>query len=133
MIVLDTHILVWWVNGDDRLSKAAKAAIGHEQSATDGLILLSAISAWEIAMLIEKDRLTLTMSLDDWLVTVTEIDGVRFVPVDVDIGIQATRLPGEFHKDPADRMIVALARHLNVPLVTADEKIRAYKHVRSVW
>lgn len=133
MIVLDTHALVWWVNGDSRLSKRAKTAIEREQRAEDGLILISAISAWEIAMLIEKGRLTLTMSVDDWLDVVSEVEGVRFVPVDVAIGVQSTRLPGEFHKDPADRMIVSLARHLNAPLLTADEKIRAYKHVRSVW
>lgn len=133
MILLDTHVLLWWVNGDSQLSSQAKAAIEREQASDEGQILVSAISAWEIAMLVEKGRLTLTMSVDDWLDTVSEIDGVRFVSVDVAVSIQSTRLPGEFHKDPADRMIVSLARHLNVPLVTADEKIRAYKHVRSVW
>lgn len=133
MIVLDTHVLVWWVNGDSQLSENARAAIEHEQKAENGLILISAISAWEVAMLIEKGRLALSMSVDDWLDVVAEIESVRFVPLDVAVGVQATRLPGDFHKDPADRMIVSLARHLNAPLVTADEKIRAYKHVRSVW
>ncbi|AWN17512.1 hypothetical protein SALB1_3318 [Salinisphaera sp. LB1] len=84
-------------------------------------------------MLVKAERLTLTMALDDWLETVSAIDGVRFVPLDNDVGVESTRLPGEFHTDPADRMIVALARHLNVPLVTADTKIRAYKHVHSTW
>ncbi|UZJ43105.1 type II toxin-antitoxin system VapC family toxin [Marinimicrobium sp. C6131] len=133
MIVLDTHVLVWWVNGDSQLSENARAAIEHEQKAENGLILISAISAWEVAMLIEKGRLALSMSVDDWLDVVAEIESVRFVPLDVAVGVQATRLPGDFHKDPADRMIVSLARHLNAPLVTADEKIRAYKHVRSIW
>ncbi len=133
MIVLDTHVLVWWVNGDSQLSEDARAAIEHERKAEDGLILISAISAWEIAMLIEKGRLALSMSVDDWLDVVAEVEGVRFVPLDVTVGVQATRLPGDFHKDPADRMIVSLARHLNALLVTADEKIRSYKHVRSVW
>ncbi len=133
MIVLDTHVLVWWVNGDSQLSENARAAIEHEQKAENGLILISAISAWEVAMLIEKGRLALSMSVDDWLDVVAEIESVRFMPLDVAVGVQATRLPGDFHKDPADRMIVSLARHLNAPLVTADEKIRAYKHVRSIW
>ncbi|WP_024461211.1 type II toxin-antitoxin system VapC family toxin [Marinimicrobium sp. LS-A18] len=133
MIVLDTHVLVWWVNGDSQLSENARAAIEHEQTSENGLILISAISAWEVAMLIEKGRLALSMSVDDWLDVVAEIESVRFVPLDVAVGVQATRLPGDFHKDPADRMIVSLARHLNAPLVTADEKIRAYKHVRSIW
>mgnify|MGYP001481512088 FL=1 len=133
MIVLDTHVLVWWVNGDSQLSENARAAIEHEQTSENGLILISAISAWEVAMLIEKGRLALSMSVDDWLDVVAEIESVRFMPLDVAVSVQATRLPGDFHKDPADRMIVSLARHLNAPLVTADEKIRAYKHVRSIW
>ncbi|WP_109994799.1 type II toxin-antitoxin system VapC family toxin [Salinisphaera sp. LB1] len=133
MIVLDTHVLVWWVTGDRQLSPHAKTAIETERSAADGIVLVSAISAWEIAMLVKAERLTLTMALDDWLETVSAIDGVRFVPLDNDVGVESTRLPGEFHTDPADRMIVALARHLNVPLVTADTKIRAYKHVHSTW
>ena len=58
---------------------------------------------------------------------------MRFVPIDVATAVESTRLPGEFHKDPADRMIVALARHLNVDLISADEKIGEYRHVRSVW
>ena len=133
MIVLDTHALIWWVNGDSQLSLNAKTAIDHEQQDEDGIILVSAISAWEIALLVGRDRLTLGMNLDDWLETVRDIEGVRFVPVDEVVGVESTRLPGDFHKDPADRMITALARHFNVPLVTADENIRAYKHVRSIW
>lgn len=133
MIVLDTHALIGWVNGDSSLSTPASLAIQKEQEDEDGLILVSAISAWEIAMLVDKGRIALTMDVDDWLDVVKDIDGLRFVPVDNDIAVQSTRLPGDFHKDPADRMIVALARHVNAPLVTADEKIRAYKHVRTVW
>lgn len=73
------------------------------------------------------------MEVDDWLELAGEIDGLRFVPIDIEVAVQSTRLPGDFHKDPADRMIVALARHMNAAVVTADEKIRAYKHVRSIW
>nr|WP_239549567.1 type II toxin-antitoxin system VapC family toxin [Alloalcanivorax marinus] len=130
---MDTHVLVWWVNGGDELSTDARGEIEREQAVDDGLILVSSISAWEIAMLVSRDRLTLTMNIDDWLETVGQIPAVRFVPVDNDVGVESTRLPGEFHKDPADRLIVALARHLNSALVTADEKIRAYRHVRTVW
>ena len=133
MIVLDTHALVWWVNGDSELSASAKKAIAKEVDGENGLILVSCISSWEISLLIQKGRLTLATNVDDWLATVAEIDGVRFVPIDNDIAIQSTRLPGEFHLDPADRMIVALARHVSAPLVTADTKIRSYKHVRTIW
>lgn len=133
MIVLDTHVLVWWVNGGDELSTAAKEAIESEMVDEAGIILISSISAWEIALLIQKERLTLATSIDDWLAAVAEIDGVRFVPVENEVAIQSTRLPGEFHPDPADRMIVALARHVSAPLITADGRIRSYKHVRTIW
>ncbi len=133
MIVLDTHVLVWWVNGGEQLSTAAQDAIAHELRLDSGLVLMSSITAWEIALLVQKSRLALSTGTDEWLDTVATIEGVRFVPVDNDVAVQATRLPGEFHPDPADRMIVALARHLAAPLVTADHKIREYKHVRTIW
>ena len=132
MIVLDTHALIWWVDGDDRLSLGAREAIEDELRGRQQL-LISAISAWEIAMLIEKGRLVLTMDTEDWLATVEAIEGVVFVPVDQAVAVQSVRLPGAFHPDPADRMIVALARHHAVPLVTADAKIQAYRHVQTVW
>ena len=133
MIVLDTHAVLWWVNGDPQLSPNAHAAIEQELRGGGGVILISAITAWEIALLLEKGRITLSMGIDDWLDTVEEIEGVRIVPVDVATAVESTRLPGEFHKDPADRMIVALARHFNAVLVTADEKINDYRHVKTVW
>lgn len=133
MIVLDTHALLWWVNGDALLSQAALDTITQELEAENGEVLISAITAWEIALLVEKGRLSLSMHIDDWLDTVSDIDGVSFVPLDVATLVESTRLPGEFHKDPADRMIVSLARHLNVLLVTADNKISSYRHVRTHW
>ncbi len=131
MIVLDTHTLVWWVNGDAMLSKKAKAAIDGERDG--GQIIVSAISAWEIAMLVEREKLVLSMDVESWLATVLEIDGLRFWPVDVEISTKSVRLPGDFHKDPADRMIVATARKLSVALVTKDDKIRDYAHVKTIW
>lgn len=133
MIVLDTHAVLWWVNGDPQLSSNAHAAIEQELRGDGGVILISAITAWEIALLLEKGRITLSMGIDDWLDTVEEIEGVRIVPIDIATAVESTRLPGEFHKDPADRMIVALARHFNAVLVTADEKINDYRHVKTVW
>ena len=131
MIVLDTHTLVWWVTGDAALSKKAKSVIEREQDG--GEIILSAISAWEITMLVEKDRLVLSMDVSSWLATVAEIEGVKFLPVDVEIANKSVVLPGDFHKDPADRMIVATARKLAVPVVTKDEKIQSYPHVKTIW
>lgn len=132
MIVLDTHALVWWVNGDSALSRAAGQAIEKERK-RQGEIIISSISAWEIAMLIQKERLVLSMDVETWLRAVTEVPGVRFIPVDNDAAVESTRLPGRFHKDPADRLIVALARTLSAPLVTSDRRIRGYRHVKTIW
>jgi len=131
VIVLDTHTLVWWVSGDPLLSKRARTAIEREQP--DGDIIVSSISAWEIAMLVERGKLVLSMDVASWLSTVAQIDAVHFLPVDVEVATKSVDLPGDFHKDPADRMIVATARKLAVPLVTKDDKIRAYAHVKTVW
>ena len=133
MIVLDTHVLVWWVTDDARLSGPARDALDRESVAPDGQILVSVITAWEIAMLQQRSRLVLSMELDEWLTAVASIERVSFVPVSTRVAVQSTQLPGEFHKDPADRIIVALARELNAPLLSADEKIRNYAHVRSIW
>ena len=129
MIVLDTHALVWWVTDDPTLSKKAKAIIEREQAA--GEIVVSSISAWEIAMLVEHEKLVLSVDVSTWLAMAAEI--ARFVPVDVDVAVKSVQLPGKFHKDPADRMIVATARKFAAPLVTKDEKIRAYRHVKTIW
>lgn len=131
MIVLDTHALVWWVAGDSQLSRPAREAI--EAEAQNGEILVSAISAWEVAMLAKAGRLALTMDVGAWLDTVAEVSAIRFVPVDVRISVHSVDLPGEFHKDPADRIIVATARHHSVPLISADLKIRDYPHVQTIW
>jgi PIN domain nuclease of toxin-antitoxin system len=131
VIVLDTHTLVWWVTNDSSLSKKARAAIERERAG--GEIVVSAISAWEIAMLVERETLAFSMDVESWLATVQQIPGVRFAPIDVDISTKSVRLPGEFHKDPADRLIVATARKFGVPLVTKDLKIRAYAHVKTIW
>ncbi|MBL4900599.1 MAG: type II toxin-antitoxin system VapC family toxin [Colwellia sp.] len=132
MLVIDTHVLVWFVNGSKELSTTAKKAI-EAVLAKDGEIIISSISAWEISMLIEKKRLVLSMDIESWLGQAEQIEGFRFMPVDNEIGYKSTMLPGEFHKDPADRIIVATARKLAVPLVTADEKIRDYEHVKTIW
>jgi PIN domain nuclease of toxin-antitoxin system len=121
IVVIDTHILLWWVSGSESLSATAASALDNTLS-NGGEVLISSISAWEISMLITKGRLVLTMEVESWLREVAQIEGTRFVPIDNEIAIKSTTLPGSFHKDPADRMIVATARKMAVPLVTADKK-----------
>lgn len=132
MIVLDTHAVLWWANGERvQLSAAAAAAIDAELDG--GQILVSSMSAWELAMLVERGRVALSMDIASWLDTLSRIDAVQMVPVDSEIAVKSVQLPGDFHKDPADRIIVATARKFAAPLVSADEKIRAYPHVRAIW
>ena len=133
MIVLDTHALVWWVSGDNRLLSATARATISKEEANEASMIVSAISAWEIAILVQKSRLVLSMDVEEWLDHVASLPPIRFVPVDRQTAVQSVRLPGEFHADPADRIIVATARRLNVPLVSGDSKIRDYPHVRSIW
>lgn len=133
MIVIDTHILLWWASEEqsNRLSVAAKSAM--DAATNDGRIFISSASAWEIGVLVARQRIGLSKDVLVWLETIGRVPAVQFVPVDNTIAIRSTRLPGSFHKDPGDRYIVATALQLSVPLVTADEKILAYPHVRTIW
>ncbi|GJJ02707.1 twitching motility protein PilT [Duganella rhizosphaerae] len=131
MIMLDTHALIWWRDSSARLSPNAKAAIAQE--AQDGKIGISAFSFWEIALLVEHNRLRLPLDLASWLAAVEAIDRMRFIPVDNEIAVTSVQLPPGLHKDPADRIIVATAILFDIPIVTADQKIRAYPHVQTIW
>lgn len=139
MILLDTHVLIWWANGDrQRLSAAALEAIDQEiESArlpggTPGL-LVSAISGWEVAMLVNRGRLALSLDVERWLTLLAGHPAVRMVALEPAVAVEATRLPEPFHADPADRFLVAQARALAIPLLSADSKIRSYAHVNSFW
>jgi len=131
MIALDTHALIWWVSGGRQLGRRARKAL--EAEGEDGRIIVSAISAWEIAMLVRTGRLALTMDVTTWLDITAQLPAVSIVPIDAPIAVQSVELPGDFHKDPADRLIVATARHYGAPLATADAKIQAYPHVQTIW
>jgi PIN domain nuclease of toxin-antitoxin system len=132
VIVLDTHVLLWWANGSTGLlSTPALTALDTARS--ESQVLVSAITAWEIAMLVQNGRIELAFDLDVWLNTVRAIDRLRFVPIDPEIAVASVRLPGDLHRDPADRFIVATAHRFGAHLMTADEKLRAYPHVVTVW
>lgn len=131
MIVLDTHVLLWWVSNPEKLSKKARSTI--EKTISEGSIYISSISAWEIAMLVERKRLALTMDVKDWITRCEAIPYIKFVPVTNGIAIKAVQLQGEIHNDPADRIIVATALSMGVTLVTMDQKLRNYQCVKTVW
>ncbi len=129
MIVLDTHIWIWWVHGSDRLISAQLDII---QSNETGVIGISAISIWEIAKLVENERLELPVSLEKWLDQALKYPAIQVIELTPAIAIESTRLPGEFHRDPADQIIVATARIMKCKLITSDEKILNYPHVKTV-
>jgi PIN domain nuclease of toxin-antitoxin system len=132
VIVLDTHVLLWWAGSSpSRISDGVLGII--EDHLRDGSVCVSSISAWEIAMLVRKGRLDLAVSAGEWVDTAAAISGLSFVPVNNALAVKSVDLPGDFHDDPADRIIVALARELTAPLVSADEKIRRYAHVETIW
>ena len=132
MLILDTHALVWWVDGDPKLSAAAVQAIKPLMK-QPGSLLVSSISVWEIALLTTKERLKLNRPLAEWLDLVERLPVLRFVPVDNAIARLSVELPGAFHADPADRIIVATAISHASPLVSSDAKIRQYPHVKTLW
>ena len=129
MIVLDTHIWVWWVHGDERLTRTQAEVI--EANETD-VIGVSAISCWEIAKLVEYGRLELPGSLEEWFEDALSYPGIHLLELTPEIAIESTQLPGEFHRDPADQMIVATARVYGCPLVTSDGRLLEYLHVETI-
>ncbi len=132
MILLDTHVLIWWVSDPGRLSERARNSIEQERQ-VDGGLLVSCITTWEISLLVSRSRLALRISAEDYIRELDRIDAIRFVPITNNIALQSNNLPSLLHRDPADRMIIATARGFGCPLVTYDEKIRNYPHVETIW
>ena len=139
MILLGTHALIWWADGNHlRLSANALAATDQEIESA-GLpggspgLLVSAISCWEVAMLVNRGRLALSLDVERWLALLASHPAVRLLALDPAVAVAATGLPEPFHADPADRLLVAQACELGITLLGAHNKILSYGHVRSLW
>ncbi|MDZ4870891.1 MAG: hypothetical protein CLLPBCKN_000279 [Chroococcidiopsis cubana SAG 39.79] len=128
MIVLDTHIWVWWVDGNRRLTTANEQWIQQYQSQGLGV---SIISCWEVAKLVENNKLVLSCSVSEWLNDALAYPGVQLLDLTLPIVVESTQLVG-FHRDPADQIIVATARIYNCPLLTVDDKILNYPNVQTL-
>jgi len=126
MILLDTHIWVWWVNGDGELTSVERETI--EQNETQGLGV-SVISCWEVPKKAEIGRLRLDRPVGGWLRGALDYPGVEPVGLRPEIVVESPPLPRPFHRDPADQIIVATSRVLDLPLLTADSRLIAYEHV----
>lgn len=121
LLLLDTHTLVWSVEDNPRLGAQAKQAINR--AAREQRVLVSAITPWEIALLVSKDRLQLGSDVMQWIHAALAKPGVKLAPLEPEIAVASMRLPFEIHGDPADRILVATARHLGATLVTADGRL----------
>lgn len=128
MIVLDTHIWIWLVTKDVRLTSPIKAII---EDHIDTGLGLSVISCWEVAKLAERGRISFSIPLSEWMMQALAYPGIHVLALTPEIAIESTELPGNFHRDPADQIIVATARVHHLNLLTIDEKILEYPHVKT--
>lgn len=131
MILIDTHILIWWFKNQERLTAKAKKLLDFSKD--KGGIYLSSMSIWEIAMLAKKGEIRFGKEVSEWIYDLESLDFIHFVPVDNYIALHSVMLPAFPHKDPVDRIILATAQKLDCPLVTSDKKLRNYKFVKTIW
>lgn len=127
-LLLDTHIWLWYVENDAK--RFARRIVPLVEAAVQrGELLISAISVWEIAVLDSIRRLELSQDVRSWVGRALSFPGVRFKGLSPSIAIESARLPGDVHRDPADRVLIATARLTGASLVTCDERILSYaKH-----
>ncbi len=129
MILLDTHLWIWLVDNNPRLTTVQQKYLRDHES--QGLAV-SVISCWEVAKLVEVGRLAFSLPVQEWIDQALNYPGIQLLELTPRIAVESTQLPGAFHRDPADQMIVATARVLGIPLLTFDEKINNYPHVTLV-
>ena len=126
--LLDTNVWIWMVENHQRLPHKIISTLLEPDNYP---LHISAISAWEVANKVEIGKLTLSIPIREWLLQATRKPFVEIIPLSVDIALESTMLPGKFHKDPADQIIVASARHCNMTLLTTDQLILSYQHVKT--
>ena len=129
MILIDTHICLWWVDGSARLTSRQLLHLQTHQPAGLGV---SVISCWEVAKLVEVGRLGLGVPVQVWINQALALPGVRLLELTPEIAVESTQLPAPFHRDPADQLLVTTARTLGIPMLTADMRILQYPHVATL-
>jgi PIN domain nuclease of toxin-antitoxin system len=132
-VLLDTHVLLWAIENVPRLGRRAIQTLDRATSEEGAFV--SAITPWEISMGVERGRISIRKGVERWVAEALATPGIRLAPLEPEIAVAAAKLPRAFMNDPSDQIIVATARHLGVPLITADHKILDYGeagHVRTV-
>lgn len=125
-LILDTHILIWYVEGI-KLSESQIKLI--DKAREENILYISAISIWEITMLENKGKIALSVSLDEWINKLLSMPGLHLINLSVSILMQSCLLPHYDHKDPADRFIISSSRTSNSHLLTFDQKIIEYANL----
>ncbi len=129
MYLLDTNVWLWMVEEPSHIP----AKMAHIVKSPDNYpFALSAISVWEVAKKVSLGKLGLSVPIQDWIDKATNDTYIHILPLSIPVSLESTQLPGEFHKDPADQIIVATARHYNLTLLTSDRLIQSYPHVKTV-
>jgi PIN domain nuclease of toxin-antitoxin system len=131
MILLDTRIWLWWLHTPEQLSDRARILLTIAENQT--ALMVSAISVWEIAVKHSVGKLPLPFAVDEWFAIAKTRPGITIEPLDPLDAVASTQLPGDFHKDPADRIIVAIAYRRDMKLITCDQRILNYPHVKTIW
>lgn len=131
MIVLDTHVLLWWFSAPERLSNRARRAV--TDALRRGPVVASVISVFEIATAVRRGRLELSLSLEQWLELLQKLPELRVEPVSAEIAHAAGRFPDSVPGDPADRIIAATALALGAKLISADTLMRKSPILQVVW
>jgi PIN domain nuclease of toxin-antitoxin system len=126
MILLDTHYFLWMMEGHEKVSKNPSLLKEISKRIAMREILVSEISLWEIAMLQSKGRIQISEPLESWLEKSINAPGIRAINLSPKIIAESVNLPGDFHSDPSDRLIVASARVYGATLVTQDQQIKKY-------
>lgn len=123
-LLLDTHVWFWALQAPEKLGKASRAALADLKND----LHVSPVSTLELGQLVSVGRIELRGTLDAWVRRGLPALDLHSLDLTHPIALLAYALPGEFHKDPADRMLVATAIHHGLTLVTADERLLAYPH-----
>ncbi len=129
--LLDTHTWIWWHMNPQKLSAKVINLIGDGKRYEE--LLLSAISPWEFCKLLEKGRIAISCSPEDWLNAAFDLPKFRLIQLSPVLAYRSTILPQPFHNDPADQIIVATARQENATILTKDGNLLEYEHVKSLW
>ena len=128
MIILDTHAWIWWITESENLSVQATEAINKAD-----IIGIAAISCWELAILVAKNRIGLSMDVQIWINLALQHPKIQLLALTPEIAVLSTRLPGNFHGDPADRLIVASSLVDKAQLISKDDKIKQWGYLQVIW